>query len=71
MRRQTGIRQPTVAPIPWEKVHSNSDEATAIHSFTEPVGPTHPLPESSTPFDFYSQIVDRSVVEILVTETNK
>ena len=70
-RRQGGIRQPTDTPIPWQEVDSNSDEATPILPFTEPVGPRCSLTECSTPFDFYSQLVDRSVVEILVTETNK
>ena len=70
-RRQGGIRQPTVTPIPWQEVDFNSDDATPILPFTELVGPRRSLPESSTPFDFYSELVDRSVVVILVTETNK
>ena len=70
-RGQRPTRQPSVAEVPWEEVDPNSDEVTPILPFTEPVGPVRSLPDHSTPFEFYSLIVDRSVVEILVTEINK
>ena len=38
--------------------------------FTETVGPSVVLPENTSPFDYFSQIVNQSV-EILVQETNK
>ena len=60
----------SVSQIPWQAVDSNTDAALPP-PFTEPVGPTAVLPESSAPFDYFSQIVDRSIVEILVQETNK
>ena len=63
--------EPGDTQVPWEEVDPNSDEVTPIFPFTEPVGPVRRLPDQSTPFEFYSLIVDRSVVEILVTETNK
>ena len=63
--------EPGDTQVPWEEVDLNSDEVTPIFPFTEPVGPVRRLPDHSTPFEFYSLIVDRSVVEILVTETNK
>ena len=70
-REQRATRQPSVTQVPWEEVDPNSDEVTPIFPFTEPVGPVHRLPDQSTPFEFYSLIVDRSVVEILVTQTSK
>ena len=69
--RASGQRGMRITQIPWQEIDPNTDEVTPIFPFAEPVGPSHTLPEGSTPFEFYSQIVDRSVVEILVTETNK
>ena len=60
-----------VAQIPWQSVDTNSDATINPLPFTEPVGLSSLLPVGSAPFDYYSQIIDRDVVDILVQETNK
>ena len=69
--RGYGRRIQGVSQIPWQAVDSDTDAAPPPLPFTKPVGPSVVLPESSTPFDYFSQIVDRSIVEILTQETNK
>ena len=39
--------------------------------FTEPVGPTSALPQSSVPLDSFVKVVSQSIVEKMVEETNK
>ena len=69
--RATGRMRQPVVQILWQEVDHNLDVATPLIPFTEPVGPSVTLPEGSTPFDYFTQIVDRTVVQILVKETNK
>ena len=66
-----GRRSQPVAQIPWQSVDTNSDATVNPLPFTEPVGPSSLLPVGSAPFDYYSQIIDRDVVDILVQETHK
>ena len=57
--------------LPWQVVDSGSDIAPTPFSFTEQVGPTIELSDRRTPFDCFTQVINQSIVESLVEETNK
>ena len=71
----------SVSQIPWQVVESNTDAAPPLLPFTEPVVPSLILPEtvvpslilpeSSTLFGYFSQIVDQSIVEILINRSKQ
>ena len=61
-----GQRSPNAV---WHTVHSDTDMSPLPLAFSEPVGPA--LPESNTAFDCFSRVINQSIVESLVEETNK
>ena len=69
--RRPGRRRPNAVELPWQRVHSDTDTSPPSLVFSQSVGPTTVLPDDSTPFDCFSQIITQSIVESLVEETNK
>ena len=60
--RGQGGRHPTVILMPWKAVDSDLDVPPLLHPFIEPAGPSTLLPDNSTQFDYFKQIVNQSVV---------
>ena len=69
--RRSGQSVASNAEVPWQMIDPDMDADPPPLPFTEPVGPTSALPQSSVPLDSFLKVVSQSIVEKMVEETNK
>ena len=58
-------------PPSWEPVESICDVTPPQLPFTESVGSNLQFPSESQPVDFFRHLLDNSLLELLVQETNR
>lgn len=62
---------PAVEPLNWQATNEESDIPPTPFPFLETTGPTLQLPPNPQPIDFFSQLLDGPVIQLLVDETNR
>ena len=67
----SGTESSTGPELHWKKVDQGSDRPPIPCPFSEPTGPTLQLPPNPQPIDFFHQLIDTSVIRLLVDETNR
>jgi len=67
----SGTESSTGPELHWKKVAQGSDRPPIPCPFSEPTGPTLQLPPNPQPIDFFHQLIDTSVIQLLVDETNR
>lgn len=59
------------SPLQWQPVDSATDTAPTPFTFSEQVGPTNQMPDESVPVDFLRLLLNDTLINLLVTETNR
>ena len=59
------------APLSWQPVDCNADSLPSPFPFHGAAGPTTRMPDDSTPLDFFKQLFDDTIIDLIVTETNR
>ena len=57
--------------IPWLATTPESDQTVAATPFLGSPGPQLDLPEHHQPVDYFEQIVDDDILQLIATETNR
>ena len=55
----------------WKRIKPSADKSPASLSFTSDTGVPIPLPANPSPTDVFSHFFDTTLLELLVTETNR
>ena len=61
----------TKRSIRWQTVDQESDFAPIPNQFSEQTGPVSQLPSTPQLIDFFYQLIDTTVLQLLVDETNR
>ena len=69
--RGQGRSHVTPSTLPWREVRHETDLAPPCLQFSEETGPTFQMPPDTQPINFFRHLLDDSVLQLIVDETNR